>query len=163
LPTRFLVDAQALDSITIQLYTVVVGVQTINGVLSMELTLYYSSTTKPFDDQRNDGFGDVFGLLKQLEKQGISCEVIDTSYLTAEQMGEAYIHSVVGPTQLKKYRVRQVFGSARHSGWLFGKQVPALVVFSSESKVPEDVYPHDELGHIVTIKECLESLLAQLQ
>jgi hypothetical protein len=89
--------------------------------------------------------------------------MIDTSQLTAEQIGEAYIHSVVGPTQLKKYRVRQIFGSARHSGWLFGKQVPALVVYSSGSHVPEDVYPHDELGHTLTIKEYLKTLLAQFQ
>jgi hypothetical protein len=129
----------------------------------MEFKLYYSTTIAPFDDPRNDGFRDVFGLLKQLEKRNIKCQVIDTSQLTAEQAGEAYIHSVVGPTQLKKYRVRQIFGSARHSGWLFGKQVPALVVYSSGSQVPEDVYPHDELGHTVTIKEYLEMLLAQLQ
>ena len=129
----------------------------------MELKLYYSTTIEPFDDPRNDGFGDAFSLLKQVEKRGIKCEATDTSRLTAEQIGEAYIHSVVGPTQLKKYRVRQVFGSARHSGWLFGKQVPALVVYSSGSQVPEDVYPHDELGHIVTIKEYLKRLLTQLQ
>jgi hypothetical protein len=129
----------------------------------MEFKLYYSTTIEPFDAPRNDGFRDVFSLLKQLEKRNIKCQVIDTSQLTAEQVGEAYIHSVVGPTQLKKYRVRQIFGSARHSGWLFGKQVPALVVYFSGSQVPEDVYPHDELGHTVTIKEHLEALSAQLQ
>ena len=129
----------------------------------MELKLYYSTTIEPFDDPRNDGFRDVFSLLKQLEEQGIKCELTDTNQLTTEQIGEAYIHSVVGPTQLKKYRVRQIFGSARHSGWLFGKQVPALVVYSSGSQVPEDVYPHEELGRTVTIKEYLETLLARLQ
>jgi len=125
----------------------------------MELKLYYSTTIEPFDDPRNDGFRDVFSLLKQLEEQGIKCELTDTNQLTTEQIGEAYIHSVVGPTQLKKYRVRQIFGSARHSGWLFGKQVPALVVYSSGSQVPEDVYPHEKLGRTVTIKEYLETLL----
>ena len=129
----------------------------------MELKLYYSTTIEPFDDPRNDGFRDVFSLLKQLEEQGIKCELTDTNQLTTEQIGEAYIHSVVGPTQLKKYRVRQIFGSARHSGWLFGKQVPALVVYSSGSQVPEDVYPHEELGRTVTIKEYLKTLLARLQ
>ena len=129
----------------------------------MEIRLYYSTTIEPFDDPRNDGFGDVFGLLKELEARGIKWEATDTSQLTAEQIGEAYIHSVVGPTQLKKYRVRQIFGSARHSGWLFGKQVPALVVYSPGSRVPEDVYPHEELGHIVTIKEYLKTLAARLQ
>ena len=129
----------------------------------MELRLYYSTTIEPFDNPRNDGFGDAFGLLKELEGRGIKWEATDTTQLTAEQIGEAYIHSVIGPTQLKKYRVRQIFGSARHSGWLFGKQVPALVVYSPGSQVPEDVYPHEELGHTVTIKEYLQRLLARLQ
>ena len=129
----------------------------------MELKLYYSTMIKPFNDPRNDGFGDVFGILRELEKRGIKCEVIDTSQLTAEQLGEAYIHSVVGPTQLKKYRVRQIFGSARHSGWLFGRQVPALVVYSPGSKVPEDVFPHEVPGRTVNIKEYLETLLDRLQ
>jgi hypothetical protein len=129
----------------------------------MELKLYYSTTVKPFDDERNQGFEGIFAFLKQLERRGIKCELIDTSELTAEQIGEAYINSVIGPTQLKRYRVRQVFGSARHSGWLFGKQVPALIVYRSGSRVPEDVYPHEKLGRTVTIKEYLEALLAQLQ
>ncbi len=128
----------------------------------MRLKFYYSTMIEPFKDSRNDGFEDAFGLLRQLQKRGVKCDVIDTSQLTAEQVGEAYIHSVVGPTQLKKYRVRQIFGSARHSGWLFGKQVPALVAYPSESQIPEDVYPHDELGRAVTIKEYLQTLLARL-
>ena len=128
----------------------------------MKLVLYHSTTTQPFDDQRNDRFGDAFDLLKQLEKRGIKCEVIDTSQLTDDaQVGEAYIHSVVGPTQLKKYKVRQIFGSARHSGWLFGKQVPALVVYLSGSQVPEDVYPHEEQGRTVSIEQYLQALLAR--
>jgi len=89
----------------------------------------------------------------------VTCERIDTSQLTDEQIAEAYIRSVVGPAQLKKYRVRQVFGSARHSGWLFGKQVLALVVYSSSgSHIPEDVLPHSIGGHIVTIREYLEKV-----
>ena len=127
----------------------------------MKLVLYHNTTTQPFDDPRNGGFAHVLDLLKQLEKRSIKCEVIDTSQLTDAQVGEAYIHSVVGPTQLKKYRVRQIFGSARHSGWLFGKQVPALVVYLSGSQVPEDVYPHEEQGRTVTIEQYLQALLAR--
>ena len=125
----------------------------------MQLKYYYSSTVSPSDIPENEGLQDVLALLKQAEKKGIKCEKIDTTELTDEQLGEAYINSVVGPTQLKKYRVRQVFGSARHSGWLFGKQVPALVVYVSSDKVPEDVYPHKRLGHTVTIKQGLGRIM----
>ena len=125
----------------------------------MQLKYYYSSAVSPSYLPANEGLQDVPALLKQAEKSGVKCEEIDTSELTDEQVGEAYINSVVGPTQLKKYRVRQVFGSARHSGWLFGKQVPALVVYVSSQKTPEDIYPHERLGHIVTIKEGLEKVV----
>ena len=124
----------------------------------MEFKLYYSTAIQPFDDDRNEVYDNVPALLEQIENKGLKCHRIDISQLTEEQLTEAYIHSVVGPTQLKKYRVRQVFGSARHSGWLFGKQVPALVVYRSGSRVPEDVFPHAIGGHIVTIREYLEKL-----
>lgn len=123
----------------------------------MHLKLYYSTTVKPFDSPSNEGFGEVPGLLEKMEGKGVTCKRIDTSQLTDKQIAEDYIRSVIGPTQLKKYRVRQVFGSARHSGWLFGKQVPALVVYgSSDSQFPEDVFPHVTGGHTVTIREYLE-------
>ncbi len=123
----------------------------------MHFKLYYSSTVKPFDSAANEGFGEVLELLEKVERKGITCERVDTSKLTDEEIFNAYTRSVIGPTQLKKYKVRQVFGSARRSGWLFSKEVPALVVYSSRgSEVPEDVFPHAFGGHIVTIREYLE-------
>jgi len=130
----------------------------------MHLKLYYSTTVKPFDLPVNEGFDEVLELLEKVERKGITCERIDTSQLTDEEIFNAYMRSVIGPTQLKKYRVRQIFGSARHSGWLFGKQVPALVVYSSSgSQFPEDVFPHATGGHIVTIREYLEKATHQQQ
>ena len=123
----------------------------------MHFKLYYSTKVEPSYSPANEGFDKVWELLEKMERKGVTCERIDTSQLTDEQIAEAYIRSVVGPTQLKKYRVRQVFGSARRSGWLFGKQVPALVVYSSRgSQSPEDVLPHATGVHIVTVKEYLE-------
>ena len=52
----------------------------------MELKLYYSRKTEPFDDRRNDGFGDVSALLIQIEGYGIRCHWIDTSQLTDGQI-----------------------------------------------------------------------------
>ena len=123
----------------------------------MHFKLYYSSTVKPFNSAANEGFGEVLELLEKVERKGITCQRVDTSKLTDEEIFNAYTRSVIGPTQLKKYKVRQVFGSARRSGWLFGKEVPALVVYSSRgSEVPEDVFPHTFGGHIVTIRDYLE-------
>jgi hypothetical protein len=128
----------------------------------MHFKLYYSSMVKPFDSAANEGFGEVLELLERVERKGITCERVDTSKLTDEEIFNAYTRSVIGPTQLKKYKVRQVFGSARRSGWLFGKQVPALVVYgSSSSQVPEDIFPHATGGHTVTIREYLEKATRQ--
>ncbi len=71
----------------------------------MELKLYYSTVIKAFHDSRNDGFDAVFALLKQIEDKGIKCHRVDTSQLTDEQIAEAYIHSVIGSTQLKRLPV----------------------------------------------------------
>lgn len=125
----------------------------------MHFKLYYSTQVKPLYVPANEGFDQALELLKKIKEKGVKCERINTSQLTDEQIADAYIHSVIGPTQLKKYRVRQVFGSARHSGWLFGKGVPALVVYISGSQVPEDVFPHNFGGRIVTIKEYLEKAI----
>ncbi len=38
-----------------------------------------------------------------------------------------YIEAIA-PSVLKKYRVRQVYGSRRRAGWPFGREVPALAV-----------------------------------
>ena len=128
----------------------------------MHYKLYYSTEIEPSYSPVNEGFDRVQELLEKMEGKGLMCERIDTSRLTDEQIAESYIRSVIGPTQLKKYRVRQVFGSARHSGWLFGKQVPALVVYkSSSSQFTEDVVPHTTGGHVVTIREYLERTTRQ--
>jgi hypothetical protein len=127
----------------------------------MRLKLYYSTKVEPLSTPGNEGFGQVSALLQELEEKGVKCDRIDISQLADDQVAEAYIHSVVGPTQLKKYRVRQLFGSARRSGWLFGKQVPALVAYRSGSQVPEDVFPHVAGGRIVTIREYLEKLVCR--
>ncbi len=63
------------------------------------------------------------------------------------------------PAVWRKYRVRQVFGSKRHPGSLFGKGVPALVVYERADHAPIDVYPHEEDGRLVTIREFLKGLL----
>lgn len=77
----------------------------------MHLKLYYGTTVKPFDSATNEGFDKVPELLEKMKTKGVSCEKIDTSQLTDEEIFNAYMRSVIGPTQLKKYRVRQVIAA----------------------------------------------------
>jgi len=116
--------------------------------------LYYSSKEKPLDLLCNQGFDEVITLLKN---QGSQYEIIDTTTLSEEELYSAYSDAWV-PSVYKKFRIRRVFGSRRHSGWLFGKGVPALLIYEKGKKYPIDVYPHEERGRIITIKEYLEKL-----
>jgi hypothetical protein len=52
--------------------------------------------------------------------------------------------------------VKRVFGTNKYAGSRFGRGVPALVVL--EDGRPVDVYPHEEEGRIVTIKDYVTHL-----
>lgn len=121
----------------------------------MKLKLHYSSKTRPFDKY---DLSKMLSLLDKLQAAGFSCEKIDTSNMTDEEIQHLYIEAIQ-PSVYNKYRIRQVFGSRRHSGWLFGKHVPALLVYDEEGRYPIDVYPHVKGGEEVTIEEFLTSLL----
>ncbi|MFC2003438.1 hypothetical protein ACFLV4_05800 [Chloroflexota bacterium] len=97
-------------------------------------------------------------LLWLLEKRGITNEIIDTDSLSEGQIQKAYLDAVV-PSVFKKFGIRRVFGSRRRSGWLFGRGVPALLVYEEGEQYPSDVYPHDEgQGKVKTIREFLYDL-----
>jgi hypothetical protein len=123
----------------------------------MRIKLYYRAGNK-LDARASKDFQleEIRAMLEQLATRGVRFEIVETSSLSEGALMEAYLEAVM-PAVLRKYRVRQVFGSQRHPGRLFGKEVPALVVY--ENHVPTDVYPHEEGGRIVTIREFLESML----
>lgn len=121
--------------------------------------MYYRKDSV-LDKPENQGFRleEIRALLEQLEAGGVQLELVETSALSDENLMKAYLEAIV-PSVYKKYRIRQVFGSKRHPGCLFGKGVPALVVYERGDHLPTDVYPHEEGGRMVTIREFLESML----
>lgn len=125
----------------------------------MRMKMYYRVDSL-LDTPANQGFrlNEIRALLEQLAAGGVQLEVVETSLLPEEALMEAYLEATK-PSVYRKYRVRQVFGSKRRPGYLFGKGVPALVVYEGEDRYPTDVYPHEEGGRMVTIREFLEGLL----
>lgn len=121
----------------------------------MKLVLYYSTMTRPFDKY---DLTKMLSSLDTLEKRNVTCMKVDVSKMTDDEIGHLYIEATI-PSVYKKYKIRQVFGSRRSSGWLFAKHVPALLVYDDAAKYPSDVYPHDNHGREVTIEEFLSSLL----
>jgi hypothetical protein len=129
-------------------------------VVVMKLKLYYSTEHPPLEDPANQGFGEAIELLTALEQQGVNSERVDTSQLSDEEIYAAYTKACV-PSVFKKFRIRRVFGTRRRSGCFFGRGVPALLVYGGDGDHPADVYPHEELGRTVTIKEFLEGLVEE--
>ena len=128
----------------------------------MILRLYQSAKHRFLDIPSNKDFDDVGNLLKLLSRKGINIEIFNMDSLSEADALKAYSHAVV-PSVFKKFGIRRVFGSRRRSGWLFGKGVPALLVYEEDQDYPVDVYPHDEgQGTIRTIKEFLYDLQTQL-
>ena len=128
----------------------------------MIFKLYQSVKHQPLDVPSNRGFNEVMNLINLLKEKGISTESIDTDSLSEEALLKAYTDAVV-PSVFKKFGIRRVFGSRRRSGQLFGKGVPALLVYEEDQQSPTDVYPHDKgQGNVRTIREFLYDLQTEL-
>jgi len=120
----------------------------------MKMTLYYDPENLLTDAPVNEGFDDALSLSQALLRKRAPVQLVNTSKLGEEELRKAYFDAVAASVQ-KKYRIRQIFGSRRRSGWLFGRGVPALLVYGQSRVLPDDVYPHENLGRIMTIKEFL--------
>jgi hypothetical protein len=90
----------------------------------MELTLLYPSDPAIiFQDDRNKGIEAVPGLLQELERRGAIVNKIDSSTLSNDQRIHEYSKAII-PAVYKKYEVKRIFGTNRHSACWFGVQVP---------------------------------------
>ncbi len=131
---------------------------------NMTLKLIYHAHRQPLASAENGGFDlrEIRGIFRRLESLGVSWEIVDTMTMSDEQLENLYIEATL-PTARTKYRVRQVFGSKRHAGFLFGREVPALLVYEDGKPYPADVYPHRRGTRTVTIRAFLEGLLNTLE
>jgi len=125
----------------------------------MKGVLYYSPAATLSGLECNKGFDKVLQRREDFRRRGIDLRVVDTTAMSDHERQTEYIRAVL-PSVLKKYRIRQVFGSRRHAGFMFGRGVPALVIQVPSGEMAEDVFPHEESGRIVTIHEFLSRLSA---
>lgn len=119
--------------------------------------LYYSPAATLTSLECNSGIDKVLKQRDTFRRQGIDLQIVDTTSMTDHERQTEYMRAVQ-PSVLKKYRIRQVFGSRRNAGFMFGRGVPALLVQDSSGSVAEDVFPHEESGRLVTIHEFLSRL-----
>lgn len=96
---------------------------------------------------------------KVTREKGIFCKIIDTKGMSDSERYQLYITRAIVPSARKKYKIRQIFGSRKHSAPFFGKEAPALLVYEEGEKPPIDVYPHEKNGKRVEIVDFLQMLL----
>ena len=122
----------------------------------MKYLLYHAPAAVLKELACNAGIDIALARAEELRRRGIPVELVDTSGMGPGELQGRYIEAI-GASVVKKYRVRQVFGSRRRAGWLFGRGVPGLVVVGPSGTV-EDLYPHEGAGKLVTISDFFESL-----
>src|SRR5258708_25883189 len=107
----------------------------------MKLTYFWSSdlARKPFITKCNESVEAVPHLLEELRARGWDVEFVDTANMTEKQRFECYSR-VTLPAVYKRYEVKKVLGTNRHSACWFGAEVPALLVTNTDSV--GDTYPH---------------------
>ena|ERR1700674_2995097 len=118
-----------------------------------EYVFYCSPSAILREHPCNAGIGEALERIEDLRRQGMKIEIVDTAQMGENEVQNAYM-KVITPSVMKKYSIRQVFGSQRQAGFMFGRGVPALAV-QTESGQMVDVFPHKESERIVTIHEFL--------
>ena len=126
----------------------------------MKLSYFWSSdeSRRPIPGERNEGIDAVPALLNQLMKRGAEVELVDTAHVTEKDRIGMYTR-VALPAVYRHYEVKRMLGTNRHSGCLFGAEVPALLVTNGDSV--GDTYPHRKGDRITTIHAFLTGLLAE--
>jgi len=103
----------------------------------------------------NESIEAVPGLLEHLKAHGYEVELVNTLNLTEKDRIESYGRVII-PAVYKRYEVRKVLGTNRHSACWFGAEVPALFVTNTDSV--GDTYPHRKGNRITTIHNFLVGL-----
>src|SRR5712692_8538352 len=107
----------------------------------MKRVLYFNQAELSTGIDLNKGIETVLARAQEFQ-----LELIETSKMPEEELRNEYGRAII-PSVWKKYRIRQIFGSRRHSGFMFGRNVPALLIENDPRGIgPEDVYPHEKDG-----------------
>lgn len=123
----------------------------------MEIEFFYNSKIKPLDKD-DYSLSEVLELLNKLQSLGVTTKIHDTAGWDSGKLSDVY-QRAINPSMAKKFAIRRIFGSARESGFLFGKEVPAIIIQNEGKDI--DVYPHKIGARRVTILDFLRKELSQ--
>ncbi|MGH7813341.1 MAG: hypothetical protein ACREQI_04985 [Candidatus Binataceae bacterium] len=120
----------------------------------MEYRLYCDKSKILRTLEANAGIDDAMRIAEEPRHDGIDVRIIDTSTMADKEL-QAIYGRAIAPSVYKRYRIRKIFGTNRYAGCSFGRGVPALLAQESERSIVEDVFPHEEPGKLVTIRDAL--------
>jgi len=123
-----------------------------------EYVLYCNRSAILKEHPYNSGIYEALERADDLCRQGWKVRTVDTAQLSEDERYAVYARATT-PAMKNKNSIRQVFGSRKHSAFMFGLGVPALLVKTSTGEVV-DVFPHQESERIVTINDFLSGLPA---
>jgi hypothetical protein len=123
------------------------------------LVYCFSSGISPFREEANAGLEEVPGLLEEARRQGIDVEEVDLSKQDEEKRRGLYEQAAAVAIR-SHCGIRKIFGSRRRGyGPHFGREVPALLVYRGEERIPAEVYPCRQKGRVMSIRDFLKGLL----
>jgi hypothetical protein len=126
--------------------------------MNQEYVFYHTPSAILRELPCNAGIDEALERIENLRRRGLNVRVLDMMQMSEHEIWSAYIRDAMPPSVMKRYPIRQIFGSRRQSGFLFGRGVPALIVQAPSGEMAEDVFPHEESGRIVTINQFLSRL-----
>ena len=107
-------------------------------IRSTRIVFYYDSSVQPEDcDVKR-----ILDTLKRLQELKANVKIVDTAGYSDEERTHPYFDAITGAV-IQRAAIRQVFGSKRMPAFLFGRQVPALLIYDEAYTPPicVDVYP----------------------
>lgn len=130
-------------------------------VVTVKIIYLFSEKVKPVNAPVNRGIKDVPRMLEKVKEKGVLVEMINIDNLSSEEKLEKYLDAA-SASVIKKYKIRQIFGTRRQSAVFFGREVPALIVYDEKGNVT-DVYPHEKIFGIKTIWDFLNEVIKTQQ
>jgi hypothetical protein len=90
----------------------------------MKYRLYHAPAAVLKELACNAGIDVALARAEELQRHGIPVELVDTTRMGPGELQGRYIEAI-GASVVKKYRVRQVFGSRRRAGGCLGEEFRA--------------------------------------
>jgi hypothetical protein len=106
--------------------------------MAKRLVLLYGSAVKPWEADTER----ILGYLSSLCARGMDCESLDVAGMAGEKL-HGWREEALKASMLHKHGTRQVFGTGKRAGLpYFGREVPALLLYTDGEQIPAAVFPH---------------------